>query len=178
MSRKVATKKKGRYSVDDHRQAAVLYLMFGNAERVSEKMNIPVTTIKSWKNDSNWWGELIDECSAEIYDELKARSLSTVSKAFDGIEERLELGDEVMKSDGTMVRRKMSGRDVAWVGGVFMDKYLILNNKPTSITHSADGRIETLLAKFKALGRAMPDKTVIEGESETVVDDVGITVAG
>ena len=140
-------KKRKTYSPDDIRRAAQLYAVVGNFKKVSRQTGIPDTTLLYWRDNKDEWVTMYEQIRAEKRDELDAHFTSILDKAMEGLQDRLQNGDEYFDAKtGQHYRKKVSARDLVIVGGSVFDKRQILNNQPTSVrgTVSAEDRLKEL----------------------------------
>jgi hypothetical protein len=111
----------------------------------------------------------------EKQDELDASYTRVIHKAQEALIDRLEHGDEVITRTGERMRKAVTAKDLATIGGIQFDKRQIARNLPTSISNATDNKaLADLKAQFEALAAREAkvinsveyDKTMIE-ESDT-----------
>ena len=162
--------KRRSYSDADKREAVVLYLMLGTMNKVAEQVGIPERTLSSWKNETEWWGEIAISVRQETTEKIQANIDNIIDSALRETQDRLDHGDAVLDKHGQVVRKPMSGKDAAIVGAVFFDKRQIMDNQPTSISGHPDQRLTELMARFEDIGRRLSEKpiegVVIENQVE------------
>lgn len=134
-------------------------MLSGNVQEVSRSLGIPDATIQKWKG-MEWWETERTRLSDENQEMMDASLTRIIHKAHEELEDRITNGDEVIAKDGERLRKAMTGRDLATVGGITFDKRQILRNQPTSIRGN-DGRLNKLFEVLETAGQfAIP----IEGE--------------
>ncbi len=159
---------KKSYSELDKRQAAALYVLEGNAERVGKAMAIPPRTVRDWVH-AEWWGELVERARAAVQDELDAAQTAVIHKAMDVVQDRLEHGDVKLVRDRdengepAFVERRVpvSGKDAAVIGAVTFDKRQILRNAP--ILSGTNKALAEITKQLEEIGRAERAR-MIEGQ--------------
>ena len=162
----------GRSEYDDEtrRRAVVEYCVLGNISRVAEIINVPRTTIASWK-DTEWWSALYEKTLKEVNDEILANNLRIATESQKHLLDRLERGDVVRtelktNEDGepaiVEVRQPVRARDLSVIGGIAQDKARVQLGQPTSISGSSSEAIKGLAAQFEQLSRAHNEKIVSE----------------
>jgi len=126
-------------------RCAYLYAALGNYSEVARQTKIKRTSIMNWAKDSDVWQEAVYKARQEISDELLAINLENARLAGDELSDRIKNGDHKLvmsrDSDGKyhhIARVPMNGKDLAVVGGINLEKSLLLQNKPTSISSSSD----------------------------------------
>ena len=139
------------YSDEDRRQAAIQFCLHGNYKEVEKQTGIPDSTVQAWAKQP-WFETILGEVRSEANALIQARSLKTLHKAFDEIEDRLEQGDAVVTKFGDTVRVPVKARDAAVIAAIMFDKRQILLRQPTSITARSQGEdiAETLTAWMRA----------------------------
>ena len=121
-----------RYTDEDRQYVVLLFLTYGNLQKVSDISGIARTTLHYWKQ-SVWWNDLIDYVRLEKQDELNANYQRLLDKTVKVIEKQLD-SDEV------------KAMDAAKIHGIMFDKRQILNHRPTSI--SSTSNISDLAKQF------------------------------
>lgn len=151
MSGRLVNQRK-RYTELDKREACALHVVLGNIEAVARDLDIPATTVQSWKKEA-WWEEQQKELRAEKEDEMVAQLAEVIDEAHRQTIDRLKNGDHhvIKTKEGHVVERvPMKGKDAATVGAIAVDKQRILLNKPTSISAS-QGTNEDMIKNFAKL---------------------------
>jgi len=158
-----------RYSVEQRFSVLALYASTGNLKKTAREVGIPEKTVAYWRDKSPWWQANITAIRDANNDLVDAKLSEIIHKANDQQLERIDSGDEIMGKDGEMVRRKISGRDLATIGAIAFDKRQILRNQPTSITQAGIGALDALADKMlEKHDQRM--KTVIEADSSRTED--------
>ncbi len=137
-----------RYSIEQRLAVLGTYASTGNMKKTAREIGIPEATIIYWRDKSPWWQAHITRIRAENNDLVDAKLSEIIHKANNEQLERIDSGDEIMGKDGDMVRRKISGRDLATIGAIAFDKRQILRNQPTSITQAGVGALDALAEKM------------------------------
>jgi len=121
-----------KYDNRQRREAVAQYLLLGNVEAVATATHIPASTLRDWMT-STWWGMLSVEVRAEKGAELDGAYTRVIDAAICQLLDRVEHGDHVMVGGRTQ-RRPMSGRDLALVSGIILDKQTMLRNQSAPAT--------------------------------------------
>lgn len=126
-----------RYTDQDIETAATVYFLTGTAKATAEVLDISTSAIGKWL-DHDIWIATITRLRRQHTDTLDVKLSYIINLAYDGVVDRLQNGDEVVTKDGTKVRKKMSGRDAAWIGSVLFDKRQIGRKLPTKIQEAGN----------------------------------------
>lgn len=173
---KMATNNKGIYSEAKRQEAAVLFAALGSYKRVSELSGVPMSTVKTWRQEG-WFQDLLNEVRDENNEAVDAKFTEIVHKSLDCIVDRLDNGDFVWNSKtGKLDRKPVSARDLSLVSAINVDKRQLLRGLPTSRSETSVSkqdfdRLEKLKATFEALAnktRPQPKIEVKEPEDATV----------
>ena len=139
-------------------EAATLYAVLGNMEKVAEISTVPVKTLHSWRR-TEWFKALLKEVWEENNEKIDAKFTSIIEKALDQIVDRLDNGDVTVLKDGKVVRRPISAKDLSLVGAINVDKRQLLRGLPTSRTESSQeadkkvDRLERIAETFENLAK-------------------------
>ena len=155
---------KARYTADEKLAAVLAYVMTGSVRGVIRLTGLKQQVISDWKNNSSWWPDAYMAVKKEKQDEIDG-SLTTIIHAASGeIIDRIINGDEIIDKNGKPVRRKMTGKELAWVMGISYDKRALLRGDPTSRTEKVDygKQLEDLRKEFGNMAKEHLDKTVIK----------------
>jgi hypothetical protein len=166
-----------RYLPEDIETAAAVYYLTGTLTRTSEVLKVPASTISKWM-DRDEWINAITRLRRRHSDELDHKLSRIINLAYDEVVERLENGDEIITKDGERMRKRMSGRDAAWIGSVLFDKRQISRKLPSTVTDSvsADEKLNQIAQKMAEMVAAMPPpvRDITPGRDTTVVvDNIG-----
>jgi len=140
------------YSDDVRRAAIGMFVVLGNYKAVSNKLNIPHTTVCGWAK-CEWWLNEIAQVRIEKADELDAQVTNSINKAIKSVDDRLEQGDAYIHTKtGDIAYKPVSCRDSATVLGILYDKRQIMRLLPTTITQTGnDSKLLKLQEKFEQL---------------------------
>lgn len=165
----------GKYTAYCRLDALIAYAALGNMKQVCAALErsgheVKYETVLFWKNSTTWWKPALHEVREMMGEELDARQTKILNAIYDGMEERLENGDEVITKDGDRVRKRVGFRDLAIGGGVMFDKRQLGRGEATARVEqiSDKDRLDNLQKKFKKIART--DERVVEGEFEVVHD--------
>ena len=155
---------KARYTADEKLAAVLAYVMTGSVRGVIRLTGLKQQVISDWKNNSSWWPDAYMAVKKEKQDEIDG-SLTTIIHAASGeIIDRIINGDEIIDKNGKPVRRKMTGKELAWVMGISYDKRALLRGDPTSRTEKVDynKQLEDLRKEFGNMAKEHLDQSVIK----------------
>lgn len=137
------------YTTEDKQQAIGHFLVIGNVKATAEKLSIPRSTLRGWMQ-TEWWQKTLEAARQAQQAELDAMHTRIIQATGEAILDRLENGDAILNANGELVRKPMSGRDMATIHGIMFDKRQISRNMPTSIRGgSVDEKLKELLMKFE-----------------------------
>ena len=155
---------KARYTVEEKLAAVLAYVMTGSVRGVVRLTGFKQQTISSWKNESSWWGDAYASIKKEKQDEIDGGLTTIIHAASGEMLDRIMNGDEIIDKFGETRRKKMTGKELAWVMGISYDKRALLRGDPTSRTEKVDynKQLEDLRAEFGAMAREHLDRTVIK----------------
>lgn len=161
--------KRNNYTPDDIQKAAQVFAVTGNMVKTSEMIGIPRTTLQDWKENKAEWVQETVRVRHEKMEELDAHYTEIVEQSVIEAKDRVQNGDEFFDpKTGKMYRKKMSGKDLAMVGGITFDKQRLLRGLPTSnIQTSATQELKKLAELFDQVAKEGKAK-VIEGEVKQV----------
>lgn len=154
-------------------KAVKTWLATGNLALTAATLNIPLTTIKSWRY-SEWWQEMVGDLREQDNIELDKKLTNLLSKTLDAEMDRVESGDwELDRKTGQLRRVPVKLRDLHKASSDYIEKRQVLRKQPTNIVEKQegmDGRLLKLAEQFAALaGRPKEEKVVehvVEGEFE------------
>jgi len=139
------------------------YFTTGGSKAASRLTGVNYKIIDEWRTKSQWWPAAYAKAKKDKQEELDAQLTALIDKAFSAIEDRVLKGDEILGKDGRLMRKKMSGKDLATTGAIMYDKRAMLRGDPTSITARASvtDTLAMLRQEFTQIAKAELDKTVI-----------------
>jgi len=155
---------RSKYSDEDRRRAVVEYCVSGLMTKVSECTDIPETTLATWKNNSDWWDDLVASVRTEINERILAQNLQIATKASERVLDSLENGDEKLvwdktKNEHVIKRVKPSGKDSMVISGISQDKARVQLNLPTQIqAQAADAQIKSFIDEFREISHSFKEK--------------------
>jgi hypothetical protein len=130
-------KKRRRWKPADIERAAIAYCIEGNISAASKACNIPASTIRDFRENSEVWDIATVQYRDQNNDQFIARANQIIDLATDVTIEKLP---------------DASARDAATIGAIFYDKQRLALSLPTRITTgSTDQQIAALVDSFSAL---------------------------
>ena len=132
------------YTDEQRRQAATQYAIQGVLSNIARDMDIPPTTLSSWKQ-TEWW----DDITAEVRAENASRHRATYSQLVEAAQTKaLEL-----------IPTMTSAKDALMVAAISTDKLRLADNIPAPTNAGSAGALEALARRFEQLAR---DNRVIQ----------------
>lgn len=161
--------KRNSYTPDDIQKAAQVFAVTGNMVKTSEMVGVPRTTLQDWKENKPEWVQETVRVRHEKLEELDAHFTEIVEQSVIEAKDRVQNGDEFLDpKTGKKYRKKMSGKDLAMVGGITFDKQRLLRGLPTSnVQTSSTEQLKKLAEMFDEISKNDHAK-VIEGDSKRV----------
>lgn len=152
------------------------YLIRGNVNAAAKEVGMSVSICRTWVA-KDWWPILLEEIKYIKQIALDGQYGNILEKSLAAILDRLENGDEVVVGKELM-RRKISGRDLALISAIMFDKRQLLRGEATNIQQhnfNVDDRLADLTEAFETIAQKAKMK-VIEGEVEEDVETIGEVV--
>lgn len=155
---------KAKYTAEEKLAAVLAYVMTGSIRGVVRLTGLKQQVVSDWKNNSSWWPDCYMTIKRDKQEEVDG-SLTTIIHAANGeMLDRIINGDEIINKNGDAVRRKMTGKELAWVMGISFDKRALLRGDPTSRTEKVDTKqqMADLRKEFGAMAREHLNLSVIK----------------
>ena len=152
-----------KYTAEEKLAAVLAYVMTGSVRGVIRLTGFKQQVISDWKNNSSWWPDAYAKVKHDKQEEIDGALTSIVHASSGAIMDRILNGDEVIDKNGDVVRRALSGKDVAWIFGVTFDKRQLLRGDPTSRTEKTDTKsmMDELKNDFAKMAREHLDKSTV-----------------
>lgn len=153
----------GKWSIDDKIAAATAFVYTGNSKASSRMLmkwgiEIPDSTIRWWATQSTWWPELVKQVRKDKDEEIDALQTEIIHRSGEELLDRVNNGEETVTKDGYIVRRKMTGRDLAMVHGTAWDKRSLKRGNPTSRVEKSDSdALDELTSRFEKFTKQMEE---------------------
>ena len=160
-----------KYTEFQKEEAATSYAVLGSARKVSKLTDIPERTIREWTT-REWWEEMVGAARKRHQDKLDGRLTGIINKTTDQLLDRVVNGDKTVNpKTGEMVRKPMSGRDLAASFALLLDRRQVIRGDPSRITKATN--IDKQMADIQ---KKMEKRT--EESKEKVVDAPTHTTSG
>jgi len=162
----------GHWSEKKQLEVVTTYLALGNLAETSRVCNIPLITVKKWK-EKPWWSELVSSIQSGDGQKADNKMSKVIDKALDLIMDRMEQGDyQYDQKTGRLVKVPLKARDLERVASGLFDKRQLIRKQPTNIKASDLGQADRLLKlaeQFAVMaGQKLPEEKLIneaiEGE--------------
>lgn len=141
--------KKGFYTEKKRIEAATLYAALGSVRKVSDLIEVPQATVRSWRSQQ-WFRDLLDEIRAENNDAIDVKFSEIIDSALDQLKDRVVNGDHVLTKEGDLVRKPVGARDLSLVTAINWDKRQLARGLPTSRTEQIQNKsVESRLIELK-----------------------------
>ena len=129
-----------KYTNEQRVNAAYLYLIHGNLNKLSKYTQIPQRTLFDWTK-SDWWPQLINRLRLEKKDEIDSALTRVTDKAIRALEDKLDEPDDI------------SVVELSKVYGIMFDKQRLIRNEPTSISSNSvtSDQLKQLKDQFEKL---------------------------
>lgn len=152
------------YSREQKASAATYYALTGNLTTAADQAGVPSERVRRWKRDAPWFQEIVDQVHKQKSDEFNAKATLIIEDCIEAIVERIQKGEETVVSNGKVVTKNISARDLAYILSVAFDKKQLNTGKATSIRqNSTDDMLKKLKSEFLKIAKVEEAKT-IEGE--------------
>ena len=104
-------------------------------------------------------------------DELDSKFTSIVHSVLDKVTDRIENGDEKLRSNGDIVKVAIGGKDLSVIASIFYDKRALLRGDPTSRVEKSTNKdqMKLLQDKFEDIAKQLEAKPV--GETYEVIEE-------
>lgn len=152
-------------------EVVTTYLALGNLVETGKVCNVPLPTVKNWKQQP-WWDELVTSIQSGENQKTDNKMSKIIDRALDLIVTRMEEGDyQFDQKTGKLVKVPLKARDLERISSGLFDKRTLIRKEPTAIRAEELNQAERLvnLAKefAKLTGKQKEDEVIseyIEGE--------------
>ena len=151
-------------------RAATVYALTGSMIATSEQCKQSVGMIHAYSK-LPLFQEHFEKIRKEKISEIQARLSHIVDLSSRALADRIENGDEYVSKDGSIQRKSMSGKDIAIVMGITIQRGMELAGTAPSQSNSAD-KLAELAAKLERLALLQSGKTIEPAVDKIVADDV------
>lgn len=141
------------YTEKDRAYALSVYAETNNLSEASRKSGIAKQTIHYWLQDDETLA-FVDDIRTVLRSRCAFELVELTALSFRAAKDSLLNGDEVVLKDGSIVRRKVSGRDAMMMGAIAMDKHILLTataehdaQVAKALNHLADSLLDSLTSK-------------------------------
>ena len=141
-------------------EVASLYAISGNIAEVSRQSGVSRPTITAWRDEAgDDWLAQIDLVRQQISSEILSNQLAAAKASGLQLLDRIENGDIKVMSNGSTHTVPMTGKDLAVVNGIQIDKARTAQALSNSHT-SSDSSMQTLNEQLKQLADTLNEKKV------------------
>ena len=147
------------HSYESKMLALAVYSQTLSCNTASRETGIPAATIYSWSVSEEGIAT-ISELQATVRSVAAHKFLTIAVTAAEQLLDRIHNGDEVLDSKGNLVRRKMSGKDLAHATSIATDKYALMTKGTQGNNASVNKQLLDIVGKLAALATNTVDKPV------------------
>lgn len=152
-NRKTKPHELGHWSERKHLEVVTTYLAVGSMVETSKICNVPVPTIKTWRQQI-WWKELVDSIQSGENQKTDNKMSKVIDRALDIIVERLEQGDyQYDQKTGKLVKVPLKARDLERITSGLFDKRSLIRKEPAAIKAEDLNQAERLLQLAKEFAK-------------------------
>lgn len=157
----------GHWSEKKQLEVVTTYLAIGNLAEVGRLLNVPLPTLKKWKQQP-WWKELVDSIQSGENQKADNKMSKIIDRALDLIVDRLEKGDcQFDQKTGKLVKIPLRARDLERIASGLYDKRSMIRKEPTAIKAEELNQAERLMQLAKDFAKLTGQKV----EKEEVVNE-------
>lgn len=167
------------WTPDDVQSALEAYVLHGSIQEASRTTSVPPPTICLWIGDPRNQ-QLLDSLARETARNASYRAGALFAQHLEQIQDRLTNGDEVVSPKGEVVRRLMSGRDLAFSAAMLASEarawaaVAASTSAPTDVSHERLQELEETYARARAeLERRRQTEQDQPGELAQALDSQG-----
>ena len=136
----------GHWNKKKQLEVVTTYLALGNLAETARVCNVPLPTIKEWKQYSEWWPELVSEIQSGEGQKQDNKMSKVIDKALDILMTRIEEGDyQYDQKTGRLVKVPLKARDLERVTSGLFDKRQLIRKQPTNIKQDPTNQADRLL---------------------------------
>jgi hypothetical protein len=146
-------------------EAAIAYIITGNAVEASKLCNVPDRTIRYWTT-CPWWEDILAEAQRVKQKELDAIWTGLIHKAADGIRKRIDQGDATLTKSGEIKYVPIKAKDLAIIMSIATEKRALLRGQPTQRKENVT--VEKKLDLIRGALADQAEKKVEIEDNETV----------
>lgn len=150
-------------------EAATMYAVLRDFEKVSEIVGIPVRILKQYTVQP-WWDNIVSKVIKEANEELDGKITQALDKGLDVLLDRIQNGEIwVDRKTGEHRRVPIAAKTVVLATDVLFDKRQLLRGEATtrSDSISPEQKLLALKEQFEKLAKSKginPEAEIIEGE--------------
>ena len=147
---------------DDHSKLIALahFASSGSVTITSEATGLPKSTLQTWVTSEEGQEEVAQVRTA-LRHAIAADLVANARLAVAEVRDRLINGDEVIQSDGSVVRRKVSGKDAMYIAANSISQHSMLTMDSKSVANAnLRGLAADLIAALKSADAASNAKLI------------------
>lgn len=148
--------KNSKYTPEQKLYAVLCYMVEGTSVKAGKVSGVDPATIRWWKAEASWWAPALKELRRQYQDQLDAKFTGLIHSAVKKIEERIEIGDEVIDKYGDLHHKAISARDMTMILAILYDKRALLRGDPTSNAGKVGSQeLDALTQRFENFAKEM-----------------------
>lgn len=147
--------RKSKFSVAQKIAACVAFYAVGTAKDAERYCLVPKETILRWRKEAEWWPVIQEEIRKFHTEEMDRQMTLLMDDMMGELSDRVNEGDYVLNKNGELIRKPMSGRDIAQASRGIFEIRALSRGDPTSRVErmSFDKVAEKLSTTFKEISR-------------------------
>jgi hypothetical protein len=122
----------GPYTVVDHHDCVMIYLMTGRVAEIQRITGIERRIVTRWMK-TDWWEAMEAQCQKILADQLTNRMRGVAMRCFDQLHDRLTEGDIHLGQGGQVYRAPINAARLGTLGSMAANHTRLSEGKPTSI---------------------------------------------
>lgn len=151
---------RSQYSPKEKVKACAYYMIYTNSAEVERKTNIPATTVRKWKSETDWWEPTIQWLKSQKQEELDSMLTSVIHEAVDEIRNRIKSGDTVVVK-GELKKVPIKAKDLAYLTSIAFDKRALMRGDLTTISQKTQTNLQQIQEQIKKAIETSKEKNVI-----------------
>jgi len=151
-----------RFSPEQRLYGVFAYVLTSSSRKASKYTGIPDRQLREWKAGSKWWPIAEKEVRRVMAEKLDAGLTALIHQTMGELEERLTNGDEVIRPDGTVMRKKVEAGKLAMILEKTIQNRALGRGEATSRREVSDtsGVVNELRLKLEELSRVSRAKEI------------------
>lgn len=133
----------------------------GSVTATAEATGLPKSTLQTWTS-SEEGSELVGHVRTALRHAIAADLVTNARLAVAEVRDRLINGDEVVQSDGSVVRRKVTGKDAMYIASNSISQHAMLTMDSKAVANANLSKLASDLIEALKQPDSMADARVID----------------